>query len=176
MSITLSVNKKTKKPVIKFNPALTQKNANDMMQVFLDTIPQLMMDLVANLYPMLRPATEAERDAHIYVFMDGERGEMENKVFRAKKHCYDILMQMFSTTLTALFPDVEYINSCAEYQQNFTAEHTELEVKEYLKDVESLTESIRTNMDKIIKEMLEEVQNDTMDKESDNEAEKSEEV
>ena len=168
MSITLSVNKKTKEPAIKFNPPLTQENAKYAMQVFLDTIPQLIMDLVSNLYPMLRPATEAERDAHIYVFMDGEHGETENQIFRAKKHCYDILTQLFSTTLTALFPDVEYINSCAEYQQNYTSDHTELEVQEYLEEVRTLTETIRTNMDQIIKDMVAEAQNATMvEKDSD---------
>lgn len=162
MSITLSVNKKTKEPAIKFNPPLTQENAKYAMQVFLDTIPQLMMDLVSNLYPMLRPATEAERNANIYVFMDGEHGETENQIFRAKKHCYDILTQLFSTTLTALFPDVEYIISCAEYQQDFVANHSKEEQEEYLTEVKELTNSIRGNMEQIIKDMIEEAQNATM--------------
>lgn len=170
MSITLSTNKKTKETVVTLNPKITPQNAKEHMQVFLDTFPQLLIDLVSNLYPMLRPVTEEERDAHIYVFLDGEKGEQENQIYRAKKHCYDVLTQLFSSTLTALFPDVEYIIQCANYQQEYMFSHTEEECDEYQKDVESITKYVRDNISVIIKEMVEEaMQHGTsiMDKELD---------
>lgn len=168
MSITLSVNKKTKESAVKLNPQITPQNAKEHMQVFLDTFPQLLMDLVSNLYPMLRPVTEEEKDAHIYVFLDGERGEQENQIYRAKKHCYDILTQLFSSTLTALFPDVEYIIQCANYQQEYMFTHSEEECDAYQRDVELVTKYVRDNIADIIKKFVEEAMDESanMDQES----------
>lgn len=157
MSIKLSINKKTKTPSVVFTPAITPENAKDHMQTLLDTFPQVLMDIVSSLYPMLRPVTEEERDAHIYVFLDGEQGEHENKIYRAKKYCYDILTQLFSSTLTALFPDIEYIIQCANYQQDYMFSHSEEECDEYQKEVETVTKYIRENISTIISKMLDEM-------------------
>lgn len=157
MSISLSINKKTKDPVVKFSPELDMQTATKHMQVFLDTFPQMLVDLVSNLYPMLRPVTEEERNAHVYVFLDGEQGEQENQIYRAKKHCYDILTQLFSSTLTALFPDVEYIIQCANYQQDFVFTHTDEEYEEYKKEVDAVTNYVRENISTIVSKMLDEM-------------------
>lgn len=157
MSIKLSINKKTKTPSVVFTPAITPENAKDHMQTLLDTFPQVLMDIVSNLYPMLRPVTEEERAAHVYVFLEGEQGEHENKIYRAKKYCYDILTQLFSSTLTALFPDIEYIIQCANYQQDFVFTHTDEEYEEYKKEVDAVTKYVRENISTIISKMLDEM-------------------
>ena len=157
MSINLSINKKTKTNAVKFTPEVSLENAKEHMQVLLDTFPQMLMDIVSNLYPMLRPVTEEERNAHVYVFLEGEQGEHENRVYRAKKACYDVLSQLFSSTLTALFPDIEYIIQCANYQQEYVFSHSEDEVDAYQKEIEDVTKYVRENISTIISKMIDEM-------------------
>lgn len=161
MSIKLSVNKKTKQPSVVYKPELDDNTAKDAFNVFINTMPQALMDIITHLYPMLRPATEVERDAHVYVFLDGEKGELENKLYKAKKYCYDVLSQTFSATLTALFPDVEYIMGCSEYQQNYVLDHTKEECDEYTAKIKEVADYVRSNIGTIIKDMLMELANET---------------
>lgn len=167
MSINLSINKKTKTPAVKFTPDVSQTNAKEHMQVLLDTFPQMLMDIISNMYPMLRPVTEEERNAHAYVFLEGEEGELENKIYRAKKHCYDILTQLFSSTLTALFPDVEYIIQCANYHQDYVFSHSEDEVDAYQKEIEDVTKYVRENIKSIIEDMIEDMSDELNEEDTD---------
>ena len=90
--------------------------------------------------PILRPATEMETEAKIYVFKDVK---VDNEVFNQRKTLYDKLVASFEETLGALFPDIEYVNSCSAYQQEIVFEMTEEEAQNHHLDVAEIVQKVR---------------------------------
>lgn len=113
---------------------------------------QLLVDVLSEM-PLLRPASKAEQSAHIYVFNEGEKGEAENALYRARKSLYDKLSSVIGVVLGSVFPDIEYIKNCEQYGQNYCMDHSQEEIEEYAKEIEEVTTYVRTNF----KEVLEEV-------------------
>jgi hypothetical protein len=118
----------------------------------LSGLPNALMEILVNI-PILRPACELERNNHVYVFNEGEEGEAENKIYKYRKECYDSLSALFASILTAAFPDVEYINACALYQQEYVADHSQEDVDAYKEEIKEVTEYVRSHMDEILKEV-----------------------
>lgn len=142
---------------VSFEPTLDNESYVTHMNTVLNGAPQALLNLYATV-PLLRPACDQERDAHTYVFADGEDGKVENELYKYRKHLYDTTASVFSQLLTAAFPDIEYIEGCKNYQQEFCMSHSEDEVQAYQDEVQAVTTYVRENMEELIKEVFDNVQ------------------
>lgn len=139
---------------ITFDPVLDQSTAFKYIRDILEYIPELFLHVCANV-PLLRPACPEEQEAHLYVFSDGERGEHENKLYKFRKDLYEAVSAVFSNILTTVFPDIEYIESCKLYQQEFCSTNDEDVVKEFKANAEEVTKYVRENFNEILKNLME---------------------
>lgn len=138
---------------INFEPALSQESFIALINNALNTMPQALLNMLATV-PILRPASNIEKEHKLYVFQDGDKGKMENDLYKYRKHLYEQVAAVFSQLLTAAFPDIEYIEGCKQHQQAYCMDHNEEEVKLYKADVESIVAHIRENFDEILKEVI----------------------
>lgn len=156
--ITISV--KDDQVQVSYEPEIAINNIGEYFVTLLNTLPATVLNVVMSM-PMLRPVCEQERDAHVYVFRDGEEGEIENRLYKYRKDFYDKLSQTFSSILTAGFPDIEYIETCRAYQQQFITEASHEDYLDYLQKAEDVTNYVRENFDKIQEEFMEEMEDAT---------------
>lgn len=145
---------------IAYEPALETDSFVPYINNALNTMPNALLNMYASI-PLLRPASECEKEVHAYVFNEGERGEIENNLYKYRKHLYDTTAAVFSELLATAFPDIEYIENCKHYQQEFCMSHDEFEVKEYAQSVEEVTTYVRENFDKILEEVTEDDEQET---------------
>ena len=150
--ITLSLDGTESK--VRFTPKLTNENIGDYINNIINVFPHACLNVLSNI-PLLRPACDKERDAHVYVFQDSEKGEDENKLLKMREQLYDALTAIFSSLLTTAFPDIEYIKQCKQYQQEYCTTHTEEENNLYLSEVEEVTQYVREHFDELIKDIYE---------------------
>lgn len=153
-NIKLSSGSKNVPPKITYSKELTPDTAPMYLDTIAALLPNLLVSSITEAFPMMRPPSQREIDLHAYVFMDGEKGEIENRIYKAKKSLYDSLTNMFAAILTYAFPDIEYLENCASFQQNYVYDHTEEEVKAYADEVENLVIYTREHMAEIIKEVI----------------------
>lgn len=152
----LTINFDDNKSSYSFEPPLEDKDTVVLQyRNLLSGVPNALMEILVNI-PILRPASEMERNNHVYIFNEGEEGEAENKIYKFRKDCYDSLAALFSSILSTAFPDIEYINACSTYQQEYIADHDQEEVEAYKKDIQDVTTYVRTHMEEILKEVTEE--------------------
>lgn len=90
--------------------------------------------------PVLRAATDVEKEKQVYIFKDEEA---DNNLYKSRKAMYDTIAGIFQETLSTLFPDVEYIDLCTINQQETIFEMTKEEADEYQKEIAELTEEVR---------------------------------
>lgn len=151
---------KDNKADIYYEPGIDESTCVSFINHMLNSFPNAMMDALLEV-PLLRPACEQEKDLHTYVFSDGDDGEVENKLYKFRKHLYDNIATLCSNLLTTAFPDIEYIERCKNYQQEFCMTHDELEIKEYTESVSELTTYVREHMTDILKEVVEQYEQET---------------
>jgi len=145
---------------IAYEPALDSESFVAYVNNALNTMPNALLNMFATI-PVLRPASSREQEIHAYVFNEGERGEMENNLYKYRKHLYDTTAAVFSELLATAFPDIEYIESCKSYQQEFCMTHDEFETKEYVESVEEVTAYVRENFEEVLKEVIEDDEQET---------------
>lgn len=155
--INLKVNKD--KPSIQFVPPLDTDSFVHHVNNALNTMPTALLQMYATI-PVLRPATAREKEAHCYVFNEGEKGEVENRLYKYRKDIYDFTAAVFSKLLAEAFPDIEYIEGCKQYQQNYCMDHTEEESNAYKNIVEEVSKYVRENFEEVLKEVTDHVQED----------------
>lgn len=153
-NIKLSSGSKNVPPKITYSKELTPDTAPMYLDTIAALLPNLLVSAITEAFPMMRPPSQREVDLHAYVFMDGEKGEIENQIYKAKKSLYDSLTNMFAAILTYAFPDIEYLDNCASFQQNYVYDHTDKEVEEYKDEIENLVIYTREHMAEIIKEVI----------------------
>jgi len=90
--------------------------------------------------PLLRPATDAERELKIYVYKDDM---VDNDLFNKRKALYDMVAKSFEGTLEALFPDVRYIEQSRQHQQEIIFDMTSEEAEEHKLLVEEVVAKVR---------------------------------
>ena len=152
--ITLKV--KDGKMATTFSPKLDITNAGTHINNALNTMPTALLNMFATL-PLLRPACGRERNAHVYVFSEDEMGQTENKLYKYRKDLYDATVAVFSQLLSTAFPDIEYIETCKAYQQNFCMDNSEEDVKAYKKELKEVTKYVRENFKDVLAEVSEDV-------------------
>jgi|LGVE01.1.fsa_nt_gb hypothetical protein len=90
--------------------------------------------------PVLRPASAQEIEKSVYVFKDQIK---DNKLYKERKQMYDTVANIIQNTLKVLFPDVEYIDTCTQNQQELIFDMTREEAEAYNAELVELTEAIR---------------------------------
>ena len=155
MNTKITLDVKDQKPKIKFTPALDETSYTHLLNNALNNMPQALATMLASV-PVLRPASVVEHEHKIYVFNEGERGEVENRLYKYRKDLYDTIAAVFSQMLSTVFPDIEYIEGCKHYQQEYCMEHPDDE--EHKRGVEETTKYVREHFDEILKEVCDDVQ------------------
>lgn len=145
---------------VSFEPALGQDTFIMHVNNALNTMPNALLNIFSTV-PVLRPACAREQEVHAYVFNEGERGEMENNLYKYRKHLYDTTAAVFSELLATAFPDIEYIEGCKQYQQEFCISHDEFDTKEYAETVAEVTAYVREHFDEVLKEVLDNDEQET---------------
>ena len=135
----------------KFRPAIDVKHFKYHYKNLMDNFVVAYAELFDNV-GVLRPATTEEKDKHIYVFKSDDKDDNEHKLYTARKMLYEDTLKAFDYILQIVFPDIQYIEHCNQYQQEYTfaEDRTQDEVESYKYDVEYITQQIRENYDKLI--------------------------
>jgi hypothetical protein len=140
--VTYTVNPDTKQIKLTFRPELDYKNVKDI-QVFLNTVytgTYMSLKTLLAGTPMLRPASEEERNAKIYVFKDSVK---DNKLYSERKKLYDGLAEAFNNILKEMFPDIEYIENCRIQEQHNTFDMSEDEAEERRLEVADVVDRVK---------------------------------
>lgn len=145
---------------VSYEPALSPELFVHFINNALNTMPNALLNMFTSI-PLLRPACTQEQENHVYVFNEGDRGELENNLYKYRKHLYDTTAAVFSELLSTAFPDIEYIEQCKQYQQEFCVSHDELEVAEYQEQIHEVTDYVRNNFEEVLKEVLGEDEQET---------------
>ena len=90
--------------------------------------------------PILRPATQEEIDAKIYIFEDSAK---DSALFEQRKNLFYALEDTFSSVLASSFPDVVYIENCRKFNQEQMLDATPEAAEARRLEVERLAKSIR---------------------------------
>jgi hypothetical protein len=141
--VSFVVNPETKKIKIVFKPELDHKNAQDI-QIFLNTVytgTYMSFKTLLSSMPILRPASEREREAKVYIFKDPVR---DNKLYKERKEMYDSFANGFSTLLREMFPDIEYIENSRIEEQHKTFDMNDDEAEERRIEIEGVAEYVRS--------------------------------
>jgi len=121
----------------------TQKQLQTLLNVLIagtDTgLKQLLKDI-----PLLRPATDVEREASVYVF---KNEELDTKLYKNRKTIYDSISHAFNETLNQIFPDVVYIDHSRQIQQEMAFEMDKEEHEEHLENIKKITDVVRNMRD-----------------------------
>ncbi len=135
----------------KFRPAIDVEHFKYHYKNLMDNFVVAYTELFDNV-GVLRPATTEEKDKHIYVFKSDDKDDSEHKLYKARKMLYEDTLKAFHYILQMVFPDIEYIEDCNQYQQEyvFAEDRTQDEVESYKYDVEYITQQVRENYDKLI--------------------------
>lgn len=144
----ISINANRDKNLVKvnFSPSIKRSKQVDHqthVNVILAGMDLGLVELLGKL-PILRNASDIEREKNIYVFKDEEA---DNRLYKNRKQMYDTVAGIFQTTLAKLFPDVEYIDLCTINQQETIFEMSKEEAEEYQKEIQEITEQVRSMED-----------------------------
>jgi len=142
--VVMKGNKKENTVSVTFQPELVSTKVTDsqtLLNVLTSGTHAGFVKLLGGL-PILRPATETERESKVYVFVD----DHDTRVHKMRKDLYGQLQAVFGNILTQLFPDVEYIEACNTYQQEVAFEMYETEAAEYKKEIETVVEKVKAEL------------------------------
>lgn len=140
--VNIKTNMKQKNINVDFHPALEDCSLEDT-QMLLNTLLQgIQVGLQKILYvaPPLRPPTEQEREAKIYVYVDEEE---DNALYKKRKMLYDSLNGVFTEVLRTSFPDIQYIEQCRNYQQELIFDMSSEEAAEYNEEIKAVSDEVR---------------------------------
>lgn len=139
--ITMQANTAKETIGLKFTPpcGTSRDVSKTLLQVLMSGSRIALHSILADL-PVLRPATDKERDAKVYVFKDVEK---DTQLFKLRKQLYLELAQDFEKMLNDVFPDVQYIMAANTYQQDVTTEMSREEAEAHLKSVQEVAEYVR---------------------------------
>lgn len=145
---------------VQLEPVVNLENLGEYICDVMCAVPELLMR-VCSYVPLLRPACDEEREAHVYVFAEGEQGEKDNALYKYREQLYDTMAAVFSASLSTLFPDIEYIKACRLHQQELCSTHTEEEIAEYQQEVSRVVQYVRDNFEELNKEAPDEEEDST---------------
>lgn len=127
---------------VKFTPDMKTGTLQDL-QVHVNSIlsgTHIALVSLLNGLAMMRPATDEERDAQVYIFKNEEQ---DNQLYKSRLQLHDTLANTFDGILKTIFPDVQYIEQVRKHQQEIIFEMTEEEAQEHQTMLANLAEKIR---------------------------------
>ena len=154
MNTKIILNLEDNNASVNYEPALESDSFVAYMNNALNTMPNALLNMLT-LIPLLRPASKRESEINAYVVNEGERGEVENNLYKYRKNLYDNIAAVFSQVLATAFPDIEYLEACKHYQQELCVTSTKEEVEEYTNKLNEVTAYVRENFEEVLKEVLE---------------------
>lgn len=116
------------------------QNIKPYLNAMLSSVNLGLTAILADL-PVMRPASEVEVSAKVYIFKEGDK---DNALYQTRKSIHDAIARVFEDTLNNLFPDVRFIASTVQYQQDTVLEMSEEEVKDHKRFIEALAEEVKT--------------------------------
>ena len=125
----------------KILPRIKRGTSEDIRPYLSAVLSSTMLGLNAVLadVPVLRPASEAEVSAKIYIF----KGEKDSELYKVRKAIHDTISKVFNDTLKELFPDVQFIHEATEHQQYTVSEMTPEEAADHKRFIEDLAKEVR---------------------------------
>jgi hypothetical protein len=125
----------------KILPRIKRGKSEDIRPYLSAVLSSINLGLTAVLadIPVLRPATEAEVSAKVYIFKE----EKDNALYQSRKAIHDAVAKVFDDTLKNLFPDIRFIHEAIEHQQYAVTEMTEQEAEEHKRFIEDLAKEVR---------------------------------
>jgi len=109
------------------------------LNVMLSAVKMGLTAILADL-PVLRPATEPEVQAKVYIFKDEKN---DNALFISRKAIYNAIADVFKTTLKDLFPDVEFIIQAIAHQQDIVTEMSVEDAASHKHLIEDIAREVR---------------------------------
>ena len=154
MNTQIKLSNEGNKVSVAFEPELDNSTFVQHINLYLNAVPSVLLNILSTI-PLLRPASDVEQEHKIYVFAEDEKGEEENRLYKYRKDLYDTISAIFSELLTTAFPDIQYIEQCKVYQQDFCATHNEEETAEHLSEISKISDYVREHMSEIIAQVFE---------------------
>jgi hypothetical protein len=142
--ITFEGDRTSRKMRVIFTPKLqadvtTMKEISELINLTLAGT-QRSLEILMGGFDVLRPATDVEREHHVYIFKDAEH---DQALYKKRKEIYETFANVFNDTLQMLFPDVLYIDGALKYQQEFCFDKTPEEIEEYKQDIEKIAKAVK---------------------------------
>lgn len=109
------------------------------LNVMLSAVKIGLTAILADL-PVLRPATETEAQAKVYIFKDEKN---DNALFITRKAIYNVIADVFKGTLKELFPDVEFIVQAIAHQQDIVTEMSVEDAADHKRLIEDIAREVR---------------------------------
>lgn len=144
-TVTISVDTAQKQVQVSFTPKPNPGSGEDL-NAYLNGLSAGMRVAFAALLqnvPMLRPATQEEMDAHIYVF---KNEGPDNQQYNLRKKLYNSIAAEFAATLREAFPDVEYIDTSLQYQQELALDMSSEDAENHRLKIAEVVENIRKDV------------------------------
>ncbi len=116
-----------------------QQHLNNLLAGIHIALHSIMADI-----PVMRPATELERESQLYIFKDEEN---DNRLYNTRKQLHDGLGNVFTNILKEVFPDIEYIQGSIQHQQELALNMNPKEVADYQKQVKEIADKVRAMKD-----------------------------
>jgi hypothetical protein len=125
----------------KILPRIKRGTTEDIRPYLSAVLSSIMLGLNAVLadVPVLRPATEAEISAKVYIF----KKEKDTELFKVRKALHDTISKVFNDTLKELFPDVQFIYESTQHQQYLVADMTTEEAADHKRFIEDIAKEVR---------------------------------
>jgi len=109
------------------------------LNVMLSAVKMGLTAILADL-PVLRPATEPEAQAKVYIFKDEKN---DNALYQTRKAIYQVVADVFKNTLKDLFPDVEFIMETVAHQQDLVTEMSIEDAADHKRLIEDIAKEVR---------------------------------
>lgn len=109
------------------------------LNVMLSAVKMGLTAILADI-PVLRPATEPEVQSKVYIFKDEKN---DNVLYQTRKAIYQVIADVFKTTLKDLFPDVEFIIEAIAHQQDIVTEMSVEEAADHKRLIEDIAKEVR---------------------------------
>ena len=109
------------------------------LNVMLSAVKMGLTAILADI-PVLRPATEPEVQSKVYIFKDEKN---DNVLYQTRRAIYQVIADVFKTTLKDLFPDVEFIIEAIAHQQDIVTEMSVEEAADHKRLIEDIAKEVR---------------------------------
>ena len=127
---------------VKFSPDLKVADLEDA-QIHTNSVlsgTRIALNILLGGIPVMRPATDEEVEAKVYIFKDEKA---DNELYKVRKQTYESLANTFDGILKELFPDIDYIQSTIKHQQELVFDMNTDQAEEHKYMLEQIAKRVR---------------------------------